>query len=473
MTSTSLHKKLFQAYALQAVLISSATLLSVFIAAYVLEHLLIHRALQQEAEYFWSNTTTNHPLPNTRNLRAFITDDQNNKSLPDQLKNLQTGFGRLNWQQQQVIYLVSKHNQQTLYLLFMQENVNKLALYFGVLPLSLLLLIFYIFMWFSYQQSKRALSPLTQLANRVSAYRFSENTLPELNLDDLKPQADTEALSLIRALELFNQQLRDYIDRERRFNRDASHELRTPLALLQASVDVIQQNAKIHPLSLKAQHHIDKIQNTLVSMRSLLEALLLLARDIGYKLPSEPIIINSIIDTWKQKNSTEILQKNLQVEIHENARCSLIAPPTVLQILLDNILNNSLKYTQTGHIKITIHAQRVTVKDTGIGIKPEDLPQVFTPFFRATDSFSLNSELEPVYPQKTELAASTTWANHSSSRIGFGLGLSIVKRLCDQFNWKISISSMYGKGTEVLLVFNNESFRSAKDQQKNFMEKSL
>jgi hypothetical protein len=427
MNPISLHKKLFQVYALQAVLISAATVLSVLIAAYVLEHLLIHKALEQEAQHYWSlSIDAPHALPNTRNLRGFLED------APAELKLLTPGYGRIAWQDQQAIYYVSDHGQQRLYLLFLQKNVTKLALYFGVLPLSLLLFIFYIFMWFSYQQSKRALSPLTQLATRVSEYRFTENTLPKIQLQDLKHQADIEALSLIRALELFNQQLCDYIDRERHFSRDASHELRTPLALLQASLDVIEQDAKLHPQSLKTQHHLQKMQNTIRSMLSLLEALLLLARDAGYRLPTQPVAVNPLIHAWQQRNQREITQKKLHIDIIENSFVSLIAPPSVLQMVLENLLNNALKYTQQGKIQITVQAQQVQIHDTGSGISSEDLPQIFAPFYRGS----------------SENAPSGT-----TNVSGFGLGLSIVKRLCDQFGWQIIIQSDYGKGTQVTLLF--------------------
>ena len=429
MKPISLHSKLIKAYTLQFALISAATLLSVLIAAYVLEHLLIHNALKQEAEHYWSlSTDASHALPNTRNLRGYLNDTK----LPVELRDLALGFGRIEWQGQQAIYYVSDFSSQRLYLIFLQKNVLKLALYFGVLPLSLLLLIFYIFMWFSYQQSRSALSPLTQLAKRVSEYQFSGKNLPSMHLQDLKPQADLEAMSLINAMEQFNKKICEHIERERNFTRDASHELRTPLALMQSALDLISQDSKQHPLTNKTQQHLNKIQNTINNILALLEALLLLARDHDQQLATEHIEISPLINEWQQRHQQDISQKNIHITLIKKTDINLNTPPYVMQIVLENLLNNALKYTQSGSIKVIIQSQQLQIHDTGEGIHPDDLPHIFSPFYRGlNDSESI---------QKTT---------------GFGLGLSIVKRLCDQQGWQILISSEPGLGTKVTLIFSD------------------
>jgi signal transduction histidine kinase len=429
MKPISLHSKLVKVYILQFALISTTTLLSVVIAAYVLEHLLIHNALKQEAEHYWSlstSTDTPHALPNTRNLRGFLNDT----ALPVELRNLSLGFGRIQWQGQQAIYYASDFSSQRLYLIFLQKNVLKLAFYFGILPLSLLLLIFYIFMWFSYQQSRRALSPLTQLAKRVSEYKFSEKNLPDMKLQDLRDQADLEVLSLMNALEQFNKKIFDHIERERNFTRDASHELRTPLALLQASLDVIEQDAKQHPVPIKTQQHLQKIQITTNNMLALLEALLLLARDHDQQLATKKIDLVPIITEWKQHHQQEISQKNITFQLIKEADITLNAPPFVAQIVLENLLNNALKYTHTGRIDVFVQSHQINIKDTGEGINIDDLPHIFSPFYRGLNEHENIPKIS-----------------------GFGLGLSIVKRICDQQGWQILIASEIGIGTQATLIF--------------------
>lgn len=428
MKPISLQSKLVRVYTLQFALISAATLLSVLIAAYVLEHLLIHNALKQEAKHYWSlSANTPHALPNTSNLRGYLNDS----ALPAELRALPLGFGRLEWQGQQAIYFTSDLASQRLYLIFLQENVLKLALYFGVLPLTLLLLIFYIFMWFSYQQSRRALSPLMQLAKRVSEYKFTDKNLPTIALKDLKPQADCEVLSLINALEQFNAKICAHIERERNFTRDASHELRTPLALIQASLDVITQDTEQHPLPAKTQKHLQKIQTTLNNIISLLEALLMLARDQDQQLETKNMNIAMLIHEWKQQKIQQIQQKDIEIQIINEADTYLSAPPFILQIIIENLLDNALKYTDSGSIKVFIKPQQLHIHDTGEGINTDDLPNVFSPFYRGTNE---NENM----PKAS----------------GFGLGLSIVKRLCDRQGWQIIIASKVGTGTQVTLVFS-------------------
>ena len=87
---------------------------------------------------------------------------------------------------------------------------------------------------------------------------------------------------------------------------------------------------------------------------------------------------------------------------------------------------NAFNYTEKGSIQVFIGRSFVRVSDTGIGMDEKSLQRIFEPFYRA------NREQERVK--------------------GFGLGMSIVKRICDQMNWHISIDSELGKGTQIQLT---------------------
>ena len=92
-------------------------------------------------------------------------------------------------------------------------------------------------------------------------------------------------------------------------------------------------------------------------------------------------------------------------------------------IALTNLIQNAVRYTSNGQIKIYVREDRVLVCDTGIGIDGSNLETITQPHVRGTDSN------------------------------GFGLGLSIVSRLCDRFGWRFEIESEVGRGTTAQLIF--------------------
>jgi signal transduction histidine kinase len=116
------------------------------------------------------------------------------------------------------------------------------------------------------------------------------------------------------------------------------------------------------------------------------------------------------------------------------------APPTIagdadkIRVVLKNILDNALKYSPPGSPPVTVALiQRppfvmVRITDGGIGIPPEELPLLFEPFYRADKS-------------RSKLTG------------GYGLGLSICKRIMDAHKGRIDIQSRPGEGTQVTLLF--------------------
>ena len=111
---------------------------------------------------------------------------------------------------------------------------------------------------------------------------------------------------------------------------------------------------------------------------------------------------------------------------------------SIKQIML-NLLSNAVKFTPEGG-KITVITKKtgdiftIAVQDTGIGIKPEDLPRMMQPFQQASNA-------------------------HSRSHEGTGLGLSITKSLMELHGGKIEIASVYGEGTTILLQFKADRLR--------------
>lgn len=100
--------------------------------------------------------------------------------------------------------------------------------------------------------------------------------------------------------------------------------------------------------------------------------------------------------------------------------------------IFGNLIRNATKYNkENGSISVVVRAGKTPyaeVSDTGIGISEEDLKRVFARFF-------------------------TVDRSHGGKHGGFGLGLAVVKKLCDRAGWKLTVRSVLGEGTSFRIEF--------------------
>jgi signal transduction histidine kinase len=416
---------------LQVLAISAAVVLGVFGAAKVVEKVLVNEALDGEAKHFWALYDENpaQPRPNTLNLRGYLRHAEHGDEIPGWLAEAKPGFRRIARNDDTPLVLVNDHGDARLYLVFDEIQVSRLAMFFGVAPLSLVLLIAYTLAWIGYRLSRNAVSPLIQLANRVEAFDAVSGDLKDLDFG-IEGRSNTEVAVLTGALEHFIERINEFLDRERNFTRNASHELRTPLAVMRANLDSLQRKTADQA---EFTAPIQRMQRTVRDMEKLLETLLILAREDESKLPREAIIVNDLVTERIEQVSRALGKNKVTVNLEAESLVQLHAPAKVLAIVVDNLLRNAISYTEEGTVTVHIQANGLTVADNGPGMKPELLERVFQPFERG-----------------------------ESTAGGFGLGLAIVKRLCDRFDWDISIQSVLGSGSVVSLNWSESKVLAGK-----------
>jgi signal transduction histidine kinase len=118
--------------------------------------------------------------------------------------------------------------------------------------------------------------------------------------------------------------------------------------------------------------------------------------------------------------------RDLELLVEERESVSVIAPEAVIAVTLGNLVGNAIRYTSEGEVRARIDAGEIAILDTGPGIAAEELPYVFDRHFRG---------------RQTE------------GTKGSGLGLSIVKRLCDLYGWRIEFSNREVGGLCVTVRF--------------------
>jgi len=402
---------------LQATFISVAAVVGVLVAGALLERLLIREALRDEAAHFWEQRLTrpDFPLPSTRNLTGYMGD------VPDALRSL--GLGYHSWQHDAVEYLVyvSERQGRRLYLTFDRSSVGRLAAYYGLAPLALVLLVLYLSTWLGFRASRRAVSPVLALARSVRQLDPNAPDPAVFEPDHLPFGADDEVGELSAALARFAQRINEFMERERHFTRDASHELRSPLTVIRMASDVLLQGTS---LGESERRTVERIRRSALDMEELTAAFLLLARESETGLPMETVCINDVVIAELER--AQPLAEGRPVALQLDARCrlSLRAPEKVLSALLGNLLRNAFAYTDAGTVRVEIHPDAVVIEDTGVGLPAGRYRDMEQPFVRG-----------------------------SSARPGYGVGLTIVRRLSDRFGWPVEFTSQAGVGTRARVAF--------------------
>lgn len=431
-TATGLRRKIWIAFILQVAAISLATVLGVYGASVVLKHVLIERALDDEALHFWALRALepDAPAPNTFNMMGYLVlPGAASDPRPPSLRGLSPGYHTLPRSEGGSLVLVDAKPSGTLLLVFKQQQVDALAFWFGMAPLVVVLAVIYVIAWITYRVSRRAVSPVIWLANVVKTWDPKHPEVSALDADKLPVDMEGETLVLAQSLHNFGSRIERFAERESNFTRDASHELRTPMTVIRMAGDLLATDGS---LSTSAQRSVTRIQAAVRDMQALVEAFLILAREGESGLPDEEVCINEIVHEEVDKVRPLLADKAVQLQLDEQVSFDLHAPPRALAVLLGNLLRNACVYTDRGTITVRVRAGELLVEDTGCGMSAEDCARVFEPFYRAGDR----------------------------RRDGHGIGLSIVQRLSERFGWPVELHSELGVGTRVCVQFR-QILRSA------------
>ncbi len=418
-----LSRKIRIAFILQTLLASLAVLLCAYLVMMAVKYSLVHTVLEDEASYFWGRYAASpaQQPPNTRNIRGYLVPaGRAPLSLPASLRSLDAGFHELD-AQGQFVY-VDQRPQGRLYLVFLRSQAERLALWFGLLPMLLILLAIYAASWLSYRISTRLVSSVKWLARRVAYWDPLHPDAGDLAPEQLPADLQGEPRQLASALHTLARRVGEHVTRERNFTRDASHELRTPLTVIRVASDMAMAEVDLPP---RVERSLKRIQRAGRDMETVIDAFLILAREIDVAPQSELFDAAEMAEEEADSAREWLGEKPVSLQVRSSGKLQLFAPPRVLRVVLRNLLRNACSYTDEGSIEVEVAGDRMVVRDTGIGMSEEARARAFEPFFRA----------EADRPQ------------------GTGLGLSIVRRLCDRFGWRIELESRPGWGTSVAIVF--------------------
>jgi PAS domain S-box-containing protein len=243
----------------------------------------------------------------------------------------------------------------------------------------------------------------------------------------------SERKQLETALRLKNSELEEAGRVKSDFVANVSHEIRTPLNAIIGFADLALKTS----LNQKQADYLGKIHLSGLSLLAIVNDILDFSKMNAGKLTLESIdfCFDHVVDSLVAMVGPSAMAKGLNVIINipfDIPKC-LIGDPLHLGQILTNLMSNAVKFTEHGEIELGVSHRklspdtlelRVFIRDTGIGIPPDRLVQLFHPFTQA------------------DLSITRKFG-------GTGLGLSICKRLVELMHGRIDIESQVGKGTSV------------------------
>jgi len=458
MSALHLSEKIKQFYSLRIRIILSFTLLSfICVFTYGLLSNFIYEVVNDQL-FNWHILETsnsikkNNEFPQETKNRAFIIGDS--KSLYDHISkkySISEPFDNKDFETMNILDHKEVTKNQTIYEMLVndkklhiisipRENQRQFLIYdisgfleqkknaeligdrhvlWLTLPLALLVTIIGIFLGIIL--SKHVISPLSKLAETVRDIDpEAEGSIPKIspkyNTDEVDMLAETIQNMMIR--------INQFVEHERRFSREVSHELRTPVTSIGIAIDLLNASN----LDTQQQKIIGRIDRASQDMAMLIQTFLMMGRDTIETNKKSSIKMKSCIEGIVEKNYYLVNKKPIKVIVDIAENEELFVNESLFNVIMSNLIRNSLQYTHNGNIIISGNHQKIKVADTGLGISDAAIELIGGAYNAFQDD-------------------------------GTGLGLSIVKRIAHKIGWDIEIESKENNGTTVSItpLIENES----------------
>lgn len=282
-----------------------------------------------------------------------------------------------------------------------------------------------------YLLARRSLKPIREIRDTAESVAASGDLTRRI---EVKSYDELGQLS-----ETFNKmfdRLEVNFDAERQFTSDASHELRTPVSVILAQCEYAFENASGE---LELYECIGSIQRQGYRMSKLIESLLAFARleQQTERIQLIPVDI-SVLTEEVCREQSEAPENHIALEMKIQPGITANADGALFSRMISNLIRNAYRYgRENGYIRVSLTEKQgdieLSVEDNGIGIAPEDIPNIWNRFYRADKS-------------------------RSSAKEGLGLGLSMVSRIVQIHGGRITVESREQEGSKFTVFLKKTDF---------------
>jgi signal transduction histidine kinase len=249
--------------------------------------------------------------------------------------------------------------------------------------------------------SRRLVEPVTALAGRLTEIDPGERHVrigAQFAGNELEPIA--------RSVDMFMERLDGFVEREQSFTATASHELRTPLAVMRGAVELLETSAADRPGAGKA---LARIQRAVREMTEFTDALLALSREQqGGAAVDASCDVNAVLARVVEDQRSVSPGKRIVLELDGAGNLRVAAPESMVAMTIGNLVRNAVQHGTGGEVLCRSHGQELLVTNAG------------------------------TLPTASLSTAARRFTTHPG---GHGMGLYLVRRICERYGWNISLEN--------------------------------
>lgn len=268
--------------------------------------------------------------------------------------------------------------------------------------------------------TNRLLRPLLNLSKYISKYDIEKDkSLIKNNYWDSEIWLITDAINNLIS------KSKSILESQKRFIQDSNHELKTPLMQIDTNIEILEEKITDKNILKK----LENIKKSTENINKIVSNLWFILREENKSYSLEKINIKNYIENLVKNFDNLLQEKNISINIISYFDLELENNTYFLDRLFWNLIQNSISYNKwNSKIDIEIFENKIILADEGIWIKKSELENIFNRFYRNQDSCIYNKE----------------WN---------GLWLTIVKKICDDFSWKINVDSKIWVWSKFEIIF--------------------
>lgn len=411
-------RRIVIAFVLMTVLVSGAFSLGIVAVVHFVEEQLISKELSTRLGMVLHEDVRRGRPPRLDARTSFFASSDPGRTIPERFAGLSEGLTEIEEGAAAYVFVEDRGGVRYMLVQDQQDFENREEILFAVVLAGFLLCI--VGAWgLGVVMARQVMAPVVRLAGQVGHLdRLDVRSSP------LAPgYPDDEIGRLAAAFDSTLGQLRLAIERERFFTSDVSHELRTPLMVVSTSCELLLET----PLTARQSEQVRRIGRAARDMQELVRTFLMLARaeDDGAE-EGETLSLREIARDMSAEWGAAFGGKGLSFSLEAVGEDTQVGSPALVRTVMSNLLRNALHYTAEGEVRLVLEEGGFRVEDTGVGIAAGELDRIFQPFTRGA----------------------------GARGEGLGLGLSLVKRICERQNWSITVREAHPQGSCFRVAFN-------------------
>jgi len=350
-------------------------------------------------------------------LRRWTVRVDQQALLPEPLHHMREGVREIKWDDGTEVFAGKKIVGTQVFAVAAEigdiERLERQLVFLGAVVLVLTILAAG---WIATKLTSTALRPITDL---VAALGKLDPTEPH-PLYDGKVRT-VEARLIARSIDAYQLRIASLLEREKSLTDDISHQLRTPTSVVGTAAELLLDDPTIDGLS---RQRVLRVSRAARRMDDIVEAILFLGRG-NAAVPDVKIdfrtVVREAVDDYRPVAQAKGLEVHAELADEQWVR----APTGLPGIIVQNLLENAIRFTNSGIVHIVLEPGRLVVEDTGIGLASIDKASIFLRGYRGDTSS------------------------------GSGLGLDLIQRICDRLGWQVSAHDRLGGGTKFVVLWTS------------------